>query len=217
MAAGRRHLLTAVVTLVLGGSVADAEPMPPCFNFDQPIVEPLRPPLPLLDKGGNSAFGNYPSGVVWASHRTVLDLPIETVYARLLDHRNVKDMSKTKLVTTGLDRPGYLQFDVVDVEVSLRALLVRMKIAWTEHWGYCLVEGTKDRPRKIVVSYQKAAGSRHIDRQCGSYVLQAREDGTTDLSLYEEVKAARRSAKDTHNMHLGILRNITKQALALPE
>jgi hypothetical protein len=39
-------------------------------------------------------------------------------------------------------------------------------------------------------------------------VLQARDDGTTDISMYEEVKADRRSARDTSNMHRGILRNI---------
>jgi hypothetical protein len=59
-----------------------------------------------------------------------------------------------------------------------------------------------------VVSYQKIAGSGHIERQCGSYVLQARDDGTTDLSMYEEVKADRRSAEDTRDMHRGILRNL---------
>jgi hypothetical protein len=60
----------------------------------------------------------------------------------------------------------------------------------------------------MVISYEKVAGTGHIERQCGSYVLQARTDGTTDLSMYEEVKADRRSAKDTRDMHAGILRNL---------
>ena len=61
---------------------------------------------------------------------------------------------------------------------------------WTEAWAFSLVEGTPQSPQRVVVSYQKVAGTGHIERECGSYVLQSREDGTTDLSLYEEVKAA---------------------------
>jgi hypothetical protein len=70
------------------------------------------------------------------------------------------------------------------------------------------VEGKEDAPRKIVISYQKVAGSGHLQRQCGSYVLQARDEASTDLSMYEEVKADRRSARDTRDMHTGILRNL---------
>ena len=44
----------------------------------------------------------------------------------------------------------------------------------------------------------------------GVHVLRARDDGTTDVSLYEEVKADRRSAEDTRNMHRGILRNLRR-------
>src|SRR6185295_3486254 len=98
-----------------------------------------------------------------------------------------------------------------DVVVTLRALFVKVKVAWTEEWGYSLVEGTREAPRKIVVSYQKIAGTRHIEHQCGSYVLQAHDQATTDLSLYEEIKADRRSAEDTRDMHAGILRNLRGQ------
>jgi hypothetical protein len=156
----------------------------------------------------NSAFGTYPNGIDWAAGRAVLQMPIDSAYAKLLDHQNVKDMERTTLATRVFVRPGYLQFHLVDVVVTVRALFVKMKVAWTEAWGYTLVEGREDAPRKIVISYQKVAGSYHLQRQCGSYVLQARDDASTDLSLYEEVKADRRSARDTRDMHAGILRNL---------
>jgi hypothetical protein len=203
------HLGAAIVIgLAAAPPVSADDPPPLCFDFDQRIDTPLQPPLPLVEGRASVDFGTYPSGVDWASHRTVLDQPIGALHAKLLDHRNVKDMAKTTLKTTELERPGYLQFHMVDVVVSIRSLLVRMKVAWTEAWAYCLVEGTAEEPRKIVISYQKVAGTKHIRRQCGSYVLTARDDGTTDLSMYEEVKASRRSAKDTRDMHLGILRNL---------
>jgi len=92
--------------------------------------------------------------------------------------------------------------------VRLRFLLLSRDVPWTEEWAYSLAEGTPAAPRRIVVSYQKVAGTTHIKRECGSYVLEARDDGTTDLAMYEEVKADRRSARDTRDMHQGIVRNL---------
>jgi hypothetical protein len=92
--------------------------------------------------------------------------------------------------------------------VRLRFLFLKMDLPWTEEWAYSLTEGTAQAPRRIVVSYQKVAGTTHIQRECGSYVLQARDGATTDLSMYEEVKADRRSARDTSDMHRGIIRNL---------
>jgi hypothetical protein len=188
-----------------------AEPPRPCFDFALKIIDPLRPPLPRIEGRDNSAFGTYPSGIDWAAARALVAMPIGAVYAKLLDHRTVKDMKKTTLSTTVLERPGYLDFHHVDVVVTLRALFVKVKVAWTEEWAYSLVEGTREAPRKIVVSYQKIAGSRFIKHQCGSYVLQAYDETTTDLSLYEEIKADRRSAEDTRNMHAGTLRTLRGQ------
>jgi hypothetical protein len=198
--------------LALTAGLHAADDASTCFDFSQTVVTPLRPPIPLLDGRDNSAYGTYPSGVDWAAGRAVVRMPIGDVYDRLLDHRNVKDMRKTTLVTRVLDRPGYLQFHHLDVQVRLRALFVRLKVAWTEAWAYCLAEGTPTDPREIVVSYQKIGGTRHIRHECGSYVLRARDDGSTDLSLYEEIQASRRSAEDTRDMHAGILENIRGSA-----
>jgi len=192
---------------------APSEPGSACFDFSHRIVEPLRPRIALLEGRDNSAFGTYPNGVDWAATRTVLPMPIRSVYAKVLDHENEKDMRKTTLSTKVLERPGYLQFDLVEVVVTLRVLLVKVKVAWTEAWGYTLVEGTESDPRKIVVSYQKVAGTGHIEKQCGSYVIEARGKAT-DLSMYEEIKAAHRSARDTRDMHAGILENFRKSGPA---
>ena len=190
-------------------SVAAADlPAGTCFDFSQKVVEPLTAGIPLVPGHDNHVFGTSPAGVGWASGRVVLDVPITTAYANLLDHRNFKDMTKTTIVTTVEDRPDYLAFHMVKIVVTLRALFLKMEIPWTEAWAYSLVEGTPEAPRRIVASYQKVAGTDHIKRQCGSYVLQAREDGTTDFSLYEEVKADRRSARDTRDMHRGIVRSL---------
>jgi hypothetical protein len=202
--------LVLALALALGAtSLVPADEVDgPCFDFHRKVVEPLTPRIPLLDGRDNYVFGTYPTGIVWASGRVVVEMPVQETYARLLDHRNVKDMTKTTLTTTALERPDYMAFHHVDVIVRLRLLLLKMDLPWTEEWAYSLAGGTVGAPRRIVVSYQKVAGTTHIKRQCGSYVLEARDDGTTDLSLYEEVRAARRSARDTRDMQRGIVRNL---------
>jgi hypothetical protein len=211
----RRARVARPVFLALAVGLGAATPVPaadlaagPCFDFRQKVVAPLTPPIPLIPGRDNHVFGTSPGGVGWASGRVVLDMPVASAYANLLDHRNVKDMTRTTLSTTVLDRPDYMAFHLVKIVVTLRALFLKMEVPWTEAWAFSLVEGTPDAPRRIVVSYQKVAGTDHIKRECGSYVLQAREDGTTDLSLYEEVKADRRSARDTRDMHRGIVKNL---------
>ena len=208
---GRARSLALALTAGLAAAppVSSADlPAGPCFDFSQKIVAPIVPAIPLIPGHDNHAFGTTPGGLGWASGRVILDMPVATAYATLLDHRNFKDMKKTTITTTVVDKPDYMAFHLVNIVVTLRALFLKMELPWTEAWGYSLVDGTPEAPRHIVVSYQKVAGTDHIKRQCGSYVLQAREDGTTDLSLYEEVKAARRSARDTRDMHRGIVRNL---------
>jgi hypothetical protein len=199
---------SGLLTIAVAAFCEGAEPPRPCFDFTVKIDEPLQPPIPMIAGRDNSAYGRYRNGVEWAAGRALVEVPIAAVYAKLLDHRNMKDMKRTTIATTLLDRPAYLEFHHVDIVLSLRALFLKMKVAWTEEWGYSLVEGTREAPRKIVVSHQKLAGTRHLKHQCGSYVLQALDEATTDLSLYEEVVADRRSAEDTRNMQTGILRNL---------
>jgi hypothetical protein len=206
-------LLAAVFGLLTSNGLA-ADIGGPCFDLRGTVVTPLSTPIALVSGRDNHVFGSYPNGVGWAAGRAVLDVPIESVLARLLDHRNVKDMTKTTLRTTVVERPEYLAFHLVDIVVTVKALFVKIALPWTEAWAFRLVDGSSQSPRRIVVSYQKVAGTGHIERQCGSYVLQAREDGTTDLSLYDEVKASRRKPEDTRNMHRGILRNLRRSDAA---
>jgi hypothetical protein len=196
--------------LIVSAAVAGraAEPLRPCFDFSTKITEPMHPPIPIVEGRDNSAFGTYRNGVDWAATRAIVDMPIAALYVKLLDHRNHKDMKKTTLTTTVQDRPGYLEFHNVDIVVTLRALFFKMKIAWSEEWGFALAEGTREAPRRIVASYQKIGGTKYLNHQCGSYVLQHYDEGRTDLSMYDEVIADRRSARDTRDMEAGILRSL---------
>lgn len=179
-----------------------------CFDLGVPVTEPLHPPIPLLEGSDNTAFATYPNGIDWAAVRGVIRQPIEVVYSRLLDHRNLKDMSKTTLETQVLERPGLLEYHLVSIAVAVNVVFFKKTITWSEEWGFSLAGGTRERPEKIVASYQKVDGTKYLKHQCGSYVLQRLPTGFTDISLYEEVRASHRSARDTLNMHLGNLRKL---------
>jgi len=183
-------------------------PSGPCFDPGAGFDAPLRPPLALREDVDHSEYGTRPDGVDWAATRAVVDLPIGTLLAKLLDPRNLKAMEKTKLVIRDREHPDYLALRRVDVTVRAKALFVGFDIEWTEEWAWKVLAGTPREPRRVLANYQKVAGTGHIRHQCGSYLLQRLDEGRTDLFLYEEIDAKRRSAKDTRNMHRGILRNI---------
>jgi len=188
-----------------------------CFDTTAAYGRPLREPFPVIESGDDTRHGTYDTGIDWAATRAVVRMPIETVMAKLLDHRNVKNMSKTELATRCRDEPGpYLALCEVDVDVTVKALLLKLHVRWTEEWAYSLIAGTPEAPSQVVINYQKVAGTGHIRHQCGSYVLRSLAPAATDVFLYDEIRAKRRSSTATSEMHLGILRNIRQDARPTP-
>ena len=208
--------LLAAWLLPLGVSPAAAsEPTPAaCFDVEAGFDGPLREPIPM-GAGDVSIHGTRPDGIDWAATRAIVDRPAWQVLAKLRDHRNVKDMDRTELQARRFEKPGYLEVCHLDVDVTVRALFVKLHVKWTEEWAYRLLEGSPAHPRLVVANYQKIAGTKHIRHHCGSYVIRALDDGRTDLFMYEEVSAKRRSSKDTSDMHRGILRNIREETWPL--
>lgn len=175
-----------------------------CFDFNKQITQPLREPL-SLSKTGDATENGQKNGIDWGAARGIVKKPILEVYKKLLDHRTVKDMGRTRLLTKQIKRPGYLDFHRVDVTVRVFGPIT---VSWVEEWGYHLAEGTPELPTKIVISYQKVEGTSYIQHQCGSFVLKAQDAKSTDVFLYEQVKASHRDAEDTVKMVVGILRTI---------
>lgn len=208
-----RHAGLLLVAVGASASLGSAGERP-CFDLAQGFDAPLRPPIDLHQGKDHSLFGTYPDGIAWASARAAIPMPLSKVFNKLRDPRNLKDMRKTKLVVRPQQYPGYLDVRELDVEVAVRAFLVKLTIRWTEQWAFRLVEGTPEEPLLIVANYQKIAGTAHIRHQCGSYVLRALGAEATDLSLYEEVRAKRRSAQDTRDMLLGNLQSIRENRWA---
>lgn len=183
-------------------------PSGPCFDLTLGFDAPLREPVRLQAGSDYSEHGTRPDGVDWAATRAVVELPIERLLDKLLDPRNLKAMEKTRLVIRDREHSGYLALRRIEVDVRVKALFVGFDLSWTEEWAWRLLEGRPGAPERVLANYQKVEGTSHIRHQCGSYLLQKLDADRTDLFLYEEIDAKRRSAKDTRNMHRGILRNI---------
>jgi len=199
--------LCAAIALGPGMAVAGDEASG-CFDASEGFSDPLFAPMAFHGAELRVEYGERPDGTAWAATRAIVDLPPEVVIAKVLDHRNIKDMKNTKLSSRSLDSSEYLDLRHVDVDVTVRAALLKLHVRWTEEWAYELVEGTPEAPRVMVANYQKIAGTHHIEHQCGSYVVRRLGPDRTDLFLYEEVRATRRSAEDTYKMHQRILTNI---------
>jgi hypothetical protein len=179
-----------------------------CFDVAEGFADPLIEPMPYHGADLRVEYGERPDGTAWAATRVVVDLPPEVVVAKVRDHRNIKDMKNTELSTRDIDSADYLDLRHVDVDVTVKAALLKVHVRWTEEWAYRIVEGTPEAPRVMVANYQKVAGTHHIRHQCGSYVVRRLGPNRSDLFMYEEIQATRRSAEDTHKMHQRILTNI---------
>lgn len=208
------------IAIVAGLAAATASPAVPAESCLDTAVESgraPREPLPLNGTGDDTRHGTYDTGVDWAATRAVVRMPIQTVVAKLRDHRNVKNMSRTRLATRCRDQPGdYLALCQLDVDVTVKALLLKLHVRWTEEWAYRLIAGTPEAPSEVAIDYQKIAGTAHIRHQCGSYMLRSLGPAATDLFLYDEIRAKRRSSDATSQMHLGILRNIREDVWPTP-
>jgi len=198
----------ALVAAWTAPAAAGAPASGPCFDVERGFDAPLREPLERDGEGDRSEFGTRPDGIDWAATRAVVDLPLRALLGKLLDARNLKAMEKTRLVIRERVHPDYLALRRIDVTVRVKALFVGFDVGWTEEWAWRLLEGSRDRPVAVLGNYQKVEGTGHIRHQCGSYLLRRLDAGRTDLFLYEEIDAKRRSAKDTRDMQRGILRNI---------
>jgi hypothetical protein len=159
-----------------------------CFDFSAQITEPKHI-LVTTDQSGNLA-----ENLFWAAVRGDVSQPIQVLLKDLEDHRSTRSSRIDKMEIKDLKDPNYLIKQEVHSEVDPFPFV---KVEWTEIWGFAVTQGTPDHPERVVISYEKTEGTSHIEHLCGSYVLQKKGDGNTDVFIYEEAKATGRSEKDT--------------------
>lgn len=181
-----------------------------CFDFDRKVTASLGPEIPAspsLD-GESGQHGALPSGGSWAAVRGEVRKPIAEVLKGLYDPMITKGENVEKQDFVDLPSPDYLARHKISYKVNPFPLI---SIEWQEDWAYALTRGTRKEPEAVTISYQKTAGTSHIDRLCGNIVLRKKGPATTEVLLYEEAKATRRSPEDTERGLSGTLRTLRER------
>lgn len=174
-----------------------------CFDFNGKVTKPIPEPIGRLESKDATRSGEFPSERVWGAARGTVAKPIKDVFKKLLDPNTVKNPETQKLEIEVIERPHFYAFRRVKVTINP---FLFFTASWTEEWAYDIREGGFENPKSVLILYQKTEGTSHIGHLCGSIWLREINENATDVSLYEEVNATRRSAEDTVNGHMGTLR-----------
>jgi hypothetical protein len=191
-----------------------------CFDFttkvDQPLKKPfayVKPQDPKVGQGGEvRRKGKLPTGVVWAGVRQSVAKPLQEVLEMLLDHETTAGKERAKdLKLKELKDSKYLARH--RATFTLKPFLF-FTVEWTEDWGYAVTDGSREKPNRVVISYEKTSGTSHISHLCGNIVLEKTGPAHTDVFLYEEAKATNRSEDDTERGLQGTLAELMKRGPA---
>jgi hypothetical protein len=181
---------------------------PTCFNLNQKNVRILFP-VPLnfseIDKE-KPEFGNSPSEHDWGRVNGIVKKPIQALYEKLLDPLFTRNRKTTTIETTELTAPtGVIKKFHHSIHVKPVFFIT---VEWEEDWSYALLDGTEQKPKAILISYQKTGGTSHIRHFCGNIFLKQIDSGTTGVYIVENIDADHRSPEDVYNGILGTLRNL---------
>jgi hypothetical protein len=152
--------------------------------------------------------GELHDGVVWAKVQSRVPRSMESILDDLARHQKTKGARVDEMEIKDVNDPLYLLDQKVHYVV--RPFLF-VNVDWEEEWTFDLLKGTSQDPRSVRVSYKKTAGTSHIEHLCGQYVLNSAGPGRTDVTIYEEVKATRRSEEDALNGIRGTLMQLKTQ------
>jgi hypothetical protein len=198
--------------LLLMVALAHADPISPlCFDFSKPVLKPLREPIEFSGGEDKTTSGDDPSGGGWASARGHIPVPVTRVLELLRDQSTLKNTKDCDLSYEHRKKPGYLDFEDVDITIHPFPLI---SVRWQEQWAYEILEGNPAKPGHVLISYQKVSGTDHIRKFCGNISLTPVDAFTTDIAIYEETDATRRTAEGIAKGHLGTLRTLRERATA---
>ncbi len=179
-----------VLLLTLMGAAPEGQAG--CFDWNdaKALTSPLKEPL----TPGQEQFGQRPAGGGWGAVAALVPVPVARVLQDLRRHDSTKTSDIAEFKIRPLPAQGLLERH--EAAFTVKPFLF-ITVEWVERWGFALVQGTPAAPQKVVASYEKVEGTSHIKHLCGSIVIQARDAAHTEIFLFEEADASRRSPEDT--------------------
>ncbi|MFO0727874.1 MAG: hypothetical protein U1E65_29110 [Myxococcota bacterium] len=160
-----------------------------CFQLAAAVTKPLQPP----PTQGSADSGERADGVVWARLRARVDRPIRAVLEVLRDPAKTPDPSLDALEVETLPSGPHL------ARLRLHSVVrpfPLVSVEWTEELAIDLLAGSPQEPEAVLLSYQKTAGTSHIEHLCGSTLLTRVDASHTEVYQYEESKITGRDVED---------------------
>ncbi len=179
-----------------------------CFDLTKPNLRLLRPAptaFPEIGKETESFGKDEKSGLDWASAAGRVNKPVPMILDALLDPMTTRDRDTTTVQVERTQVKGAIQKQHIKVKVKPFFLLT---LEWEEEWLYTPKKGRPGKPESVVISYQKTAGTSHIEHFCGNILIQKLTPSVSAVYLTEEIKADRRSAEDAYRGLMGTLRTL---------
>jgi hypothetical protein len=178
-----------------------------CFDFSKSITEVVRPARKTAKA---EASGRVSGDEYWAVVQGDVPSSVKRIYTFLSDRNSTKSSRVDEMHVDIETDPNFLLKQVVHSEVDPFPFVT---VKWTDEWGFSLLEGTPDNPKKILISYEKIEGTTHIKHLCGNIEISAESDGSkSHVFLYEEAEATGRSQEDTLKGLKGTLESIRSHA-----
>jgi hypothetical protein len=196
-------ILFTIFTFVAAVQAADSAK--PCFDFSTKVTTPLKAPPEKYEAGKDLSESHATEKTDIAQISGVVEKPILEIYQKLLDPKTLRNDEHTEIKTKETESKDYLKRITQSIKIKPVFFLT---LEWNEEWVYAVKDGTAEAPKTMVISFEKTAGTSHIQHECGSYVLKALSPTSTGVFIYEEMKADRRDAKDLLNDITGTLRTL---------
>ncbi len=168
-------------------------------------MEPIALPITARE---NAKFGTDSVHGSWGTVRGIVQKPIHAIFKKLLDPFTVRNRKITELQFTTEKTKNQLALE--HIKITVRPVLF-LSASWEEDWGFTLDKGSETKPEKIIISYQKTAGTPLLEHLCGNMILMSETNLSTDVYLYEEVKSKYRNTEDTLKGLLGTLKILREE------
>ena len=158
-----------------------------------------------IPAGARVQQGTLPEGGFFAALRTEVEFDAAAVANQLWDPANLKNPSNTRVRLTELPSEGRTGLRARKVDVNVRPFLF-VNLDWEERW-----ERRELRPGPgYRIEYRKVSGEDRLRHFCGWMEVRAVAGGRSEVTLFEEIDAPRRSAAEVAAGHVGTIRMLSK-------
>lgn len=168
----------------------------PSVPLDWKVLD--SPGIPSGTRGTHGVRKQGGEGqAVYAALRAIIERPMPQIQAVLWEPANLKNLEKTRLKVESV------QPTLKKVAIELRPILW-LKLLWNETWELAEIKPGS----QVRISYRKIDGDDRIRHFCGWMELERVDEKSTQVTLYEEIDAPRRSSEDVLGGHIGTVRRI---------